>query len=361
MLPLRMTSPQRAVSASTCLPNASGVPSGSVSPCPSSRALRSGDGERLVGLGVDPVDRRARRAGRREQAEPWPALDPGHAKLGEGRHVRHRGLALGRRDRQRPHAAGGELLLGQRHDVEHDLDVAGDEILQRRRGAPIVHVLDVEIVELLELLARQMARAAEARRAIAELARIGLDVGDQFLRRIRRHRRMHDQDVRRGRDEDDRQEILGRVVGHLGVQMRQDRLRARESPCRACSRRAAISPPHRRRSVPPPPVRFSTTTVLPCSPSLAAKARATMSATPPGASETMILIGCDGYCCAPAGAAPIECRSERDGERTNDRKRHGVPQTTRRPVSRYGKPAVIVAGFLLSAPAPRAAAAPRCW
>jgi hypothetical protein len=28
-----------------------------------------------------------------------------------------------------------------------------------------------------------------------------------------------------------------------------------------------------------------------------------MSATPPGASDTMILIGCDGYCCAKAGAA----------------------------------------------------------
>ena len=48
MLPLRMTSPQRAVSAATCLPKASGVPSGSVSPCPSSRALRSGDENALL-------------------------------------------------------------------------------------------------------------------------------------------------------------------------------------------------------------------------------------------------------------------------------------------------------------------------
>ena len=51
--------------------------------------------------------------------------------------------------RTRPAAAA----RGERHDVEHHVDVAGDEVLQRRRGAAVMHVRDVDAGELLELLA----------------------------------------------------------------------------------------------------------------------------------------------------------------------------------------------------------------
>jgi hypothetical protein len=40
---------------------------------------------------------------------------------------------------------------------------------------------------------------------------------------------MHHQNVRRSHEVDDRQEILGGVVRHLGRQVRQDRLRAVEA------------------------------------------------------------------------------------------------------------------------------------
>ena len=48
-------------------------------------------------------------------------------------------------------------------------------------------------------------------------------VVDELFRRLRRHAGMHDQHVGRGADQDDRLEILGRIVGQL-LQVLQDRL-----------------------------------------------------------------------------------------------------------------------------------------
>ena len=181
-----------------------------------------------------------------------------------------------------------------------------------------------------------MAGAAEARRAVAQLARIGLDVGDQLLRRVRRHRRMHDQDVRRGGDEDDRHEILGRVVGQLGSQMRQDRLRAVE----AHVERIAVGRGFRGRVGADQAAAAGAVLDhhrLALLAELGRKRRATMSATPPGASDTMILIGCDGYCCALAGAAAMNAAasataSARKIARTIE-SCMASPQTMQRPVS----------------------------
>ena len=50
----------------------------------------------------------------------------------------------------------------EREDVEHHGDVAGHQVLHRRRGAAIGHMRDVGAGDLLELLADDVARAAVA-------------------------------------------------------------------------------------------------------------------------------------------------------------------------------------------------------
>ena len=104
--------------------------------------------------------------------------------------------ALLGRDAERAHAAGLDRPERERHHVEHHVDVAGGEVLRRRRRALVGHVRDVDAGLQLEQLARDVAGGADALRRIGQLAGIGLGVGDQLLDRFRRHRRMHHQDVR---------------------------------------------------------------------------------------------------------------------------------------------------------------------
>ena len=131
--------------------------------------------------------------------------------------------------RERPDLAG----LGGAGDaveaLEHQIDVPGDQIVDRRRAAAIRHVLDLRPGHELEQLAADMAGRAVARRRVGELARIGLGLLDQFLHRfdvgLRRHREhqmpMHDQR--------DRLEILLDNIGQLGHHVAGDRHRADRS------------------------------------------------------------------------------------------------------------------------------------
>ena len=122
--------------------------------------------------------------------------------------------------------------------LEHQIDVAGDQIVDRRRAAAIRHVLDLRAGHELEQLAADMAGRAVARRRVGELAGIGLGLGDQFLHRLdvglRRHRE-HQMPVR---DQRDRLEVLLDVVGQLRHHVAGDRQRADRPDRRACSRPA---------------------------------------------------------------------------------------------------------------------------
>src|SRR5262245_15252274 len=104
-----------------------------------------------------------------------------------------------------------------------------DEILHRRRGAAIRHVHDGGAGRLLELLADDMAGAAVPLRCIGQLARVGLGVGNQLPHRVGRHGRVDDQHVGGRRDQANGSEILLRVIGQIGHQMRQDGLRLMKS------------------------------------------------------------------------------------------------------------------------------------
>ena len=71
---------------------------------------------------------------------------------------------------------------------EEHRNVAADDVGLRRTHALVGHRKDLEAAgELLEHLAGDVADRADARMRIAELAGIGLGVGDQIHERVRGH------------------------------------------------------------------------------------------------------------------------------------------------------------------------------
>ena len=92
------------------------------------------------------------------------------------------------------------------------------------RAAAIGHVQDVDPGLVLHDLEPEMRDRAVARGAVAQLAGIGLCVGDHLLEGLHADRRMNDEAGDRVADAADREEILLRIVGRL-LQERQDRQR----------------------------------------------------------------------------------------------------------------------------------------
>ena len=83
-----------------------------------------------------------------------------------------------------------------------------------------------------------MRGAAHAGRAVAQLARIGLGVGDELVEVAPRHRRVRHQRIGADRDVDDRGEILRDVVGrHLVDRDRERQAARRVEQGRAVGRR----------------------------------------------------------------------------------------------------------------------------
>jgi hypothetical protein len=128
--------------------------------------------KRLDALRVEQVDDRARRAGRRHDAEPGSASicgNPASAVVGTSDTA---GQPLCRCDREAAHLSGHDLPARERYDVEHHRDVAGDHVLNGRRGAAIRHVVDLDAGEPLELLADDVTGTAIALRRVGQLAGI---------------------------------------------------------------------------------------------------------------------------------------------------------------------------------------------
>ena len=179
--------------------------------------------QRLVDLGVQlrhDLLRRARRCG---DAEPCARVEPGQACLGHRGEVGHRGRAL--------QARHGDALeasrLHVRHrcdgDCEHHLHLPADQVGKGGCIALVRHVRDLDAGALLQHLAREVAGVAAARRGEVDLARVGLEVGDQFTQRIDGDGRVHDQQVRHVGDEGHGHEVAARVERQVAVQGGVDR------------------------------------------------------------------------------------------------------------------------------------------
>ena len=105
--------------------------------------------------------------------------------------------------------------LRRRQIVDHQLHAAGDQVGQRRRAALVGHMRHLDAGHRLEQFGRDMRGAAEPGRAVEQFARLRLGVGDEFRDRFHRQRIGHRKQVRHPRDDDDRRDVLGLVVGHV--------------------------------------------------------------------------------------------------------------------------------------------------
>ena len=162
-----------------------------VKPATSMRLRDIRIGQHRVDLAVEPLDDRLRHAGRAVDVVDRGAVEA-RQRVGDRRQVGQRRIALDRRDPERAQAAGLDVRQQHRDGVDRHLHVAGEQVLQRRAGAAIGDMHDVDPGHHLEQLARQMRARADAGAGEIELAGIGLGVGDQLGdgldRQARRHR-----------------------------------------------------------------------------------------------------------------------------------------------------------------------------
>ena len=97
---------------------------------------------------------------------------------------------------------------GQHRDRagEHEVDMAGDHVVQRRSGPVIRNVRELDAGQRLEPLHGEVLRAAEAGRRIVELVRMGLGEGDEAIERRERSLVADGQHIRQRRNDRDRHE-----------------------------------------------------------------------------------------------------------------------------------------------------------
>ena len=181
-------------------------------PRAASFSLRGGLGQRLHDGRVQLGDDVGRRALGRPQAVPHRDMQAGQARFIDGRHLGRRRQPLLGRDGKRLDGAGAQLRQHVRGLVEHDVDLAGQKIAHRRRGAAIGHELEARVGQLLEEDAGDVPRGADAAGAGRRLVGVGLQPGDQALHVVGRQvLAAHDQH-RASDDQGDRREVGEQVV-----------------------------------------------------------------------------------------------------------------------------------------------------
>src|SRR5829696_5448450 len=182
-------------------------------PCPVVAHL--GSAQHLADLGVELVDDRLRRAGRRHEAEPDRRLVAGDAGLGDRRHVGQDARARQPGDAERPHLPGLDVRRHRGDGVDHHLHMAADDAVARLAAAAVRHVDDVGAAHRFEQLAGHMVGRAGAGGGVVERARPRLRVGHEFLQVLRRHRGMDEEHEVGIVDRRHRHEIAHQLVGLL--------------------------------------------------------------------------------------------------------------------------------------------------
>ena len=144
-----------------------------------------------------------------------PGLDDvtRQALLDEGRDVLRRRYALcrGHPDRAQRAALQVPLDAGQRHGPE--LYLAADQVGHHRTHSLVRHVRRLRAGFVEEHRAGQVQDRPAAAGGVVELARLGLEQGDELFRIGRRHLRIDHQDNGREADDCDRRDVVGEREG----------------------------------------------------------------------------------------------------------------------------------------------------
>ena len=176
------------------------------------------------------------------------------------------GTRLHAAEAQHVELAGLDGRQRDRRAHRDHVDVAGDQVVERGRGAAIVHRRELDAGQAFQQQRGGVRRGADARGAVGQRAGLLLGERDQ-LRRPTSPAPMGctssaDRDAGVARDRD---EVGLRVVGQLalGVEMRLAGDRSRFRRRAACSRRLGADLTAVAAKLCPAPPRFSTTTLWP--------------------------------------------------------------------------------------------------
>ena len=110
------------------------------------------------------------------------------------------------------------MLDDRGHVVEDHLDLAAQQVGDRRRRAPIRHMLHLDVSHCHEHFAGQMHRGAIARRGHVHLARIGLGIGDEFRDRFRWHGVVDCHHIRHAVERGHRRDVANEIEFEVGVE-----------------------------------------------------------------------------------------------------------------------------------------------
>ncbi|MNS87316.1 hypothetical protein D3C72_1212550 [compost metagenome] len=172
--------------------------------------------QRAVDVFVQRLDHIRRCAGRRDHTEPiryhhvWQAQFLERRHIGQARHA-----LVGRNGKHLDARRGaGGMRQEQAGQFDVEVDVAGDQIVDGGRAAPVGHVRRVGAGLFLEQFRAQVRCAAGARGRVVEFFGIGLGVLDQRGRirvwRLVVHTQRHGAEL----DEGHGREIARRVERH---------------------------------------------------------------------------------------------------------------------------------------------------
>ena len=199
----------------------------------------AGIGERLLQLGIEPVDDRPGRARRRKAADPRRELI---ARYG----LRDRGDigeligALVRSHAQRPHPVRLDVRKQRTYRGDHRVRLPGDQGGPGRPAAPVRHVYHLAVGDRSEQRHRQMHEAAIAGRRVVDLTGTRFGQREELFHRLCRQGRMHDQHAHlsceRGYADEVLQNIVGKFfvevrVGHVRRRLHHDRVAVRGTTC----------------------------------------------------------------------------------------------------------------------------------
>ena len=110
------------------------------------------------------LGKRRRQPGRGENGPPGVGLEPRQTGLGERRHLRQYRGALATAHSQRAQLPAPHLLQYRLHRIEHQRDLAAEQIGDRRRAAAVGNMLELNAFSLCKQLSSQVSWRTVTRR-----------------------------------------------------------------------------------------------------------------------------------------------------------------------------------------------------
>ena len=159
---------------------------------------------------------RLRRSRRQQHAPPVHGDESRHAGFHTGGDVGCKRTALGTGHGECAKLAGANVLHYRQCIGEHNLHIAGEQVLHRQDAAFVRDVHDVDVCKILQHFAGKLGDAAGAAGAEVELTGIGARIGNELTQRLgRRFFRIDDENVGSRCDQRHRDEVAFDVVRHF--------------------------------------------------------------------------------------------------------------------------------------------------